>query len=192
MMDFAGNEGIEFLRLGAVLKRNQGMSVTATQMKTFARGSGEVRVFAGGATFVDTDRSNIPEKGLLEGPAIIVKSRGNIGFEFWTGLYSHKNELWSYTQGESEINLKYVFYYLESRSHQLHELAKSKSVKMPQLAVGDIDSILVPFPSISTQNKIVEILDAMCELQLEIRSELESRNMQFQYYRDALFSRDKY
>ena len=181
MVDTASGDAIEYLTLGSALKRNKGMPVTAAQMKAFDRGSGEVRIFAGGATYVDTDRANVPPKGLLSGPSIIVKSRGNIGFEFWTGLFSHKNELWSYSPKHPGVNIKYVYYYLESLTKQLHELAKSKSVKMPQLAVSDIDALVVPFPELSIQGEVVRTLDAFAALERELEAELHARTKQFEH-----------
>lgn len=181
---------VKYFSIGSVLKRNQGMPVTATQMKAFESGSSEVRIFAGGATYVDTDQANVPPRSLHSGPAIIVKSRGNIGFEFWTGPFSHKNELWSYSAKHADVSIKYVYYYLESLTQQLHDLARSKSVKMPQLAVGDIDSLVVPFPDLAIQDEIVDFLDTITSLETELESELEAREKQLEHYRNELLTFD--
>jgi type I restriction enzyme S subunit len=188
MGDTALGSDIKYWSIGSVLQRNQGMTVTAAQMKAFKSGSSDVRIFAGGATFVDTDRANVPPNGLLNGPAIIVKSRGNIGFEFWIGLFSHKNELWSYSPKHAGVNIKYVFYYLESQTQRLHELARSKSVKMPQLAVGDIDSLVMPFPEISVQDEIVRVLDTLGNLKTELEAELDARKKQFEVLKERLLA----
>ena len=183
-------DGVPMRRLGDLVKRNTGMQVTATEMKrmTLDGKVGNIRIFAGGATFVDTVSGLVPPASLLSGPLVIVKSRGNIGFEFWKGKCSHKSELWSYSPQSKELDIKFLYYFLTTQRASLDQLARSKSVKMPQLAVGDTDNLMVPLPHIEIQREVVSILDKFTELDAELDAELESRRKQYEQYRNKLLS----
>lgn len=178
--------------LGSLGVRNKGIAITASKMRTLEPGNKDVRIFAAGSTFVDTDSSFIPDKGILEGPAIIVKSRGHIGFEYYEGKFTHKNELWSYSLTSDLVEQKFIYYYLLTQAYHLHELARGKSVKLPQLAVKDTDELLVPLPSLEEQQRIVDILDRFDALTTSLSeglpAELAARRSQYEYYRDQLLT----
>ena len=180
-------DGVEYRPLGSLGKRNKGTAITASKMRSLEPGNKDLRIFAAGSTFVDTDSSNIPAKDILHGPAIIVKSRGYIGFEYYEKSFTHKNEMWSYTLDSNIVNQKFIYYYLLTQAYYLQELARSKSVKLPQLSVKDTDSLEVPVPPLEIQEAIVEILDKFTNLEAELEAELEARTLQYEYYRDSLF-----
>ena len=179
--------GVEYRLLGSLGNRNKGTAITASKMRSLEPGNKDLRIFAAGSTFVDTDSSNIPAKDILHGPAIIVKSRGYIGFEYYEKSFTHKNEMWSYTLDSSIVDQKFIYYYLLTQAYYLQELARSKSVKLPQLSVKDTDSLEVPVPPMQVQEAIVEILDKFTNLEAELEAELEARTLQYEYYRDSLF-----
>ena len=158
-------DGVEYRPLESLGKRNKGTAITASKMRSLEPGKKDLRIFAAGSTFVDTDSSNIPAKDILHGPAIIVKSRGYIGFEYYEKSFTHKNEMWSYTLDSNIVNQKFIYYYLLTQAYYLQELARSKSVKLPQLAVKDTDSLEVPVPPLEIQEAIVEILDKFTNLE---------------------------
>ena len=180
-------DGVEYRPLESLGKRNKGTAITASKMRSLEPGNKDLRIFAAGSTFVDTDSSNIPAKDILHGPAIIVKSRGYIGFEYYEESFTHKNEMWSYTLDSKIVDQKFIYYYLLTQAYYLQELARSKSVKLPQLAVKDTDSLEVPVPPLEIQEAIVEILDKFTNLEAELEAELEARTLQYEYYRNSLF-----
>ena len=180
-------DGVEYRPLESLGKRNKGTAITASKMRSLEPGNKDLRIFAAGSTFVDTDSSNIPAKDILHGPAIIVKSRGYIGFEYYEESFTHKNEMWSYTLDSNIVNQKFIYYYLLTQAYYLQELARSKSVKLPQLSVKDTDSLEVPVPPLEIQEAIVEILDKFTNLEAELEAELEARTLQYEYYRGSLF-----
>jgi len=181
-------EGVTFLRLGDLLTRRKGAPVTAASMKELPLGDQTLRVFAGGRTVVDVDRGALDARYVIIGPGIIVKSRGVIEFAFWDGIFSHKNELWSYTPRSSDLELKFAYYLLKSKTDFFINLAKSKSVKMPQLAIPDTDDYLIPVPPLEVQREIVSILDKFTQLEAEIQAELEARKSQYESYRNKLLT----
>lgn len=172
--------------------RHSGLPLTAGQMRELASSKGDVRIFAGGQTIADVLAEDI-ENDFIEGPGLIVKSRGIIDFEYWSGRFSHKNELWSYKPNSEELNLKFLYYFLKTRVVEVQQIAKANSVKMPQIKVGDIDSMRVPVPPLEIQNEIVKILDKFTVLEAELEAELEARNKQYEFYRKStlVFDVDK-
>ena len=185
-------EGIPLLRLGDLLTRRKGAPVTATSMKELPLGDQALRVFAGGRTLVDVDKGALDTRHIISGPGIIVKSRGIIDFAFWDGVFSHKNELWSYTPRSSELELKFAYYLLRSNTEFFINLAKSKSVKMPQLTIPDTDDYLIPVPPLEVQREIVSILDKFDALANDLSSglpaELAARRKQYEHYRNKLLT----
>ena len=69
--------------------RQKGINITAKQMKELNIENGEVKVFAGGSTVAYLDIKEIGEEQIIDKPSIIVKSRGNIDFEFYDKMYFH-------------------------------------------------------------------------------------------------------
>ena len=166
--------GVEYRQLGTLGRRNKGMYITAARMKELASQEGTVRVFAGGQTYADVHVEALPSESIVRDESIIVRSRGNIGFTHYDKPFTHKSELWSYTIDASDVSQKFVFYFLEGQVARLQELARAKSVKLPQLAVGDTDSLLVPVPPLEVQQEVVRILDKLTALEVELEVELEA------------------
>lgn len=179
-------DGVEYRPLGELGKRNKGMVITASRMKELHHEGGEVRIFAGGYTIADVDRDDLPGEAVIDVPSIIVKSRGNIGFEYHTRPFTHKNELWSYTLDDPDVDQKFIFYYLQSRVSYFQ--LKAKSGKLPQIGVRDTDQFSVPTPPLKVQWEIVRVLDAFTDLEQNLVSELELRKKQFDSVRRSVIS----
>jgi type I restriction enzyme S subunit len=182
-----GIRGVNFAPLSSLARRNAGTSITARQMKSLATRNGDIKVFAAGSTTAVVSAGAIPHKDVYVGPSVVVKSRGYIGSEFVDSPFSHKSELWSYTFSQ-EVEAKFVNYWLQTKIDFLQKLARSKSVKLPQLAVADTDTLLVPQPPIGVQTEIVASLDSFRTLISQLEAELELRQLQSMYYRDKLLS----
>jgi type I restriction enzyme S subunit len=185
-------EGVQFYKMADVLQRKKGAPVTAQSMKSLPKGDGSVRVFAGGRTLVDVDSGALAENLVISGPGIIVKSRGIIEFAFWEGLFSHKNELWSYVAKSRKLDLKFAYFYLLTKTEEFRSLARSKSVKMPQLATPDTDEYRIPIPPLEVQHEIVSILDKLDalvnDLTFGLPAEITARRKQYEYYRNQLLT----
>ena len=176
--------GVEWKTLGEVAMRNKGMNITAAQMKKIENNNGNIRIFAAGNTKVDALESDIPASSIIREPSIIVKSRGNIGFEYYDQPFTHKNEMWSYSNFKG-ADIKFVYYYLQNLVQLFQQKARANSVKLPQLCVADTDSFAIPIPPLEIQKKIVECLDKFSALAAELQAELHLRRKQYEYYRGA-------
>ncbi len=185
-------DGVEYKTLGNICRRQKGITITAGEMKKLDKPDAPIRIFAAGNTIANVNYGDIPDNAIISDPSIVVKSRGNIGFEFYTKPFTHKNEMWSYSVKNDAIELKFVYYYLENHITEFRQMAKTG--KLPQISIGDTDNYEIPIPPIEVQREIVRILDNFTELTekltAELTAELEARKKQYEYYRDKLLSFD--
>ncbi len=185
-------KGVEFKKVGELFKRNKGINITAAQMKELHSEIGKVRIFAGGATKADINYKDISKKDIINCESVIIKSRGNIGFEYYNQPFSHKNEIWSYSSKTNQMLVKFLYYYLSNNQDYFQKLAQSSSVKLPQLSVSDTDEYEVPIPPLEIQQEIVKILDQFSILTTDllagIPAEIKARKKQYEYYREKLLT----
>ncbi|WRD53907.1 restriction endonuclease subunit S [Helicobacter pylori] len=185
-------KGVEFKKIGELFKRNKGINITAAQMKELHSDIGKVRIFAGGATKADINYKDISKKDIINCESVIIKSRGNIGFEYYNQPFSHKNEIWSYSSKTNQMLVKFLYYYLSNNQYYFQKLAQSSSVKLPQLSVSDTDEYEVPVLPLEIQQEIVKILDQFSILTTDllagIPAEIEARKKQYEYYREKLLT----
>ncbi|WP_305869999.1 restriction endonuclease subunit S [Helicobacter pylori] len=185
-------KGVEFKKIGELFKRNKGINITAAQMKELHSEIGKVRIFAGGATKADINYKDISKKDIINCESVIIKSRGNIGFEYYNQPFSHKNEIWSYSSKTNQMLVKFLYYYLSNNQYYFQKLAQSSSVKLPQLSVSDTDEYEVPIPPLEIQQEIVKILDQFSLLTTDllagIPAEIKARKKQYEYYREKLLT----
>lgn len=89
-----------------------------------------------------------------------------------------------------EYNQRYLFYLLTAMNLNQY---KSQGAQ-PGLAVGNIENLTAPVPTIEIQERIVNVLDnfeKICsDLNIGLPAEIEARQKQYEYYRDALLSFD--
>ncbi|MWP49883.1 restriction endonuclease subunit S [Gilliamella sp. Lep-s21] len=187
LLSFQEDE-VEWKALGEILHRTKGAKITASKMKEIHKNNAPLKIFAGGKTFALVNFDDIPEKDINREPSIIVKSRGIIEFEYYDKPFSHKNEMWSYHSKDGNINIKYVYYFLKTK--ELHFQNIGSKMQMPQIATPDTDKFVIPIPSLSIQNRIVEILDKFDALTNSITEglprEIALRQKQYEYYRNLL------
>ena len=182
--------GVKYKKIIDICERQKGISITAGEMKKLDKENAPIRIFAAGNTVVNVNYEDVPEKSIIKKKSIIVKSRGNIGFEYYTKPFTHKNEMWSYSVKSDLIELKYIYYILQNNVDEFQNIAKSG--KLPQISTGDIDNYKVPVPPIEVQKCIVSILDRFDKLCNDISeglpAEIEARQKQYEYYRDKLLT----
>lgn len=85
-----------------------------------------------------------------------------------------------------EMNLKYAYYFMK----MIENNYKISEAGIPQLTVPMIRDIKIPFPNLTEQNKIANILDKFEILTNSITEglpkEIAVRQQQFEYYREQL------
>ncbi|WP_446457517.1 restriction endonuclease subunit S [Tuanshanicoccus yangjingiae] len=181
---------VEWKTLGEVLVKGRGTKITAGQMKDLHKEGAPIRIFAGGKTFADVNYGDIPDKDVHTETSIIVKSRGIIDFEYYTKPFSFKNEFWSYSSDNEDINLRYVYHYLNH--NKLHFQNIADNMQMLQISSNDTEKYRIPLPNKAIQSRIVQVLDnfdTICnDLKIGLPKEIEQRQKQYEYFRDKLLT----
>ena len=94
-----------------------------------------------------------------------------------------------HTLDEHKVVTKYLFYILD-RNWQL--LKYDNGVDQTNLKKDDILNISIPVPSIDVQKRLVHVLDnfdMICsDLNIGLPAEIEARQKQYEFYRDALLT----
>lgn len=126
-------------------------------MKEIANKNGNIKIFAGGKTSVNTNIENIPKVNIIDYPCVIVQSRGLIDFIYYDKPFTFKNEMWAYTH-ENQFTVKYLYYYLKSNVNYFRAIG-SQMGSMPQISLPITEAFEMYLPSLEEQEKIVNILD---------------------------------
>ncbi|WP_085876285.1 restriction endonuclease subunit S [Peptoniphilus vaginalis] len=184
-------KSFDFVKISELCLRQRGIKITAEQMKSLDKENSSVKVFAGGNTTANLSTEEVGIENIINKPSVIVKSRGNIDFEYYDRDFTHKNEMWSYSSlDEEKLNIKFLYYILKNNLKYFKDNAISG--KLPQIATGLTDNYKVPLPSIHVQNKVVEVLDKFQELLSDsqglLPEEIEERQKQYEYYREKLLT----
>lgn len=181
---------VEWKTLNEFLKKGKGTKITASQMKLLHKEGAPIRIFAGGKTYADVNYGDIPDKDIHTEEAIVVKSRGIIDFEYCTEPFSFKNEFWSYSSDNENINLRYIYHYLVHNKEHFQNIANN--MQMPQISSNDTEKFKIPVPSLEIQSRIVQVLDnfdMVCNnLNIGLPKEIELRQKQYEYFRDKLLT----
>ena len=181
---------VEWKTLNEFLKKGKGTKITASQMKLLHKDGAPIRIFAGGKTYADVNYGDIPDKDIHTEEAIVVKSRGIIDFEYCTEPFSFKNEFWSYSSDNENINLRYIYHYLVHNKEHFQNIANN--MQMPQISSNDTEKFKIPVPSLKIQSRIVQVLDnfdTVChDLNIGLPKEIELRQKQYEYFREKLLT----
>ena len=184
------SEGVEFKALKDVYLRIKGTPITAREMREIDTPDGNIKVFAGGKTVINTFENKIKNANITRVPAVIVQSRGIIDFIFCDEPFTFKNEMWAYTCDE-KISVKFLYYVLKNNVDHFRKIA-SKMGTIPQISLPATENFRIPFPPLEVQREIASILDrlssAVTELEFNLKRELELRRKQYEYYRDKLLT----
>lgn len=195
--DEDGSEGannkvyqVEWKTLNEFLKKGKGTKITASQMKLLHKEGAPIRIFAGGKTYADVNYGDIPDKDIHTEEAIVVKSRGIIDFEYCTEPFSFKNEFWSYSSDNENINLRYIYHYLVHNKEHFQNIANN--MQMPQISSNDTEKFKIPVPSLEIQSRIVQVLDnfdMVCnDLNIGLPKEIDLRQKQYEFFREKLLT----
>lgn len=184
------DSSVKFEELGKAFSRIRGTSITANKMRDIEVIDGDIRIFAGGKTVIDTTEDKILNPNITRAPSIIVQSRGIIDFIYYDKPFTFKNEMWGYTS-ENEVSVKFLYYYLKNNVDYFRRASTSMG-SLPQISLSITENFKIPVLSIETQRKVVEILDKFDTLVNSITEglprEIELRRKQYEHYRELLLN----
>jgi type I restriction enzyme S subunit len=87
----------------------------------------------------------------------------------------------------AEINNKYVYYYMTTRYNDLRRISSGEGTR-GGLNLKMIASYPIPLPSLSEQQRIVDILDKFEASIQNLEAQLSQREKQYEYYRNKLLT----
>lgn len=178
--------GVEFRKIKDTFKRLQGTPITAEKMKEIDNPEGDIRIFAGGKTVINSFEKDIPKANITRVPAVLVQSRGVIDAIYYEEPFTFKNEMWAYTT-EDKTSVKYLYYVLKNNIQQFRDAASGMG-SLPQISLKVTEDFKIPLPPLPVQQEIVRILDNFTELTTELKAELKARKKQYEHYRSHLLS----
>ena len=126
----------------------------------------------------------------IEAPALTISGRGTIGYcELRRENFYPIVRLICLKPKEDSINIEFLKYYIDTITFKVPKTG------IPQLTVPMISNYLIPVPPIEEQERIVKILDKFDKLCNDISeglpAEIETRQKQYDYYRDKLLTFEK-
>ncbi len=176
--------GVEYKTIRNVFTRLRGTPITAGKMKEIEDPNGEIKIFAGGKTVINTKEKNIPNANITRVPAVLVQSRGIIDFVYYDKPFTFKNEMWAYTSSE-KISIKFLYYVLKNYVSYFRDAASGMG-SLPQISLPVTEDFKIPVPPLEVQGEIVRILDNFTELTAELTAELiaelTDRRKQYEFY----------
>jgi type I restriction enzyme S subunit len=129
------------------------------------------------------------EFNVLGGTTYIITAgaAGEIGFsneDFWAA-----DDCIVLTKLKGVTN-RYLYHFLMTKKEYIKSRVRKASI--PRLSKEVIENLIVPVPSMEVQNKIINTLDnfdTVCSnLNIDVSSEIEARQKQYEYYRDLLLT----
>lgn len=82
------------------------------------------------------------------------------------------------------VMLRYLFHYI-----QTIDVTDLIHGNIPKLNQGDFRNLIIAVPPLRIQEEIVKILDKFGELETKLKTELEERKQQYDYWREKIFNR---
>lgn len=166
-LSFYGGEGaMPFVQVADV--SDNFLSLNETTKKTISKKAQPNSIFAPKNTIVVTLQGTIGRVAITQYDAYIDRT---------LGIFSNLNE--------KKFNQKYFAYILKQKFDYEKQFARGSTLKT--ITKDDFYDFEIPIPQLSTQEKIVEILDKFTEL----TAELTARGKQYEYYRNQLLDFSK-
>lgn len=177
LLDLEGKEGVEMKKLGEVCKLERGVRVVKKDLQK----EGVLPVYQNSLTPLGYyDKSNYPENTTF---VICAGAAGEVGFSnkaFWAA------DDCTCVVCPSFVHSKYIYNYLISNQRILRSQVRKASI--PRLSKDVIGKLIVPLPPLSTQFRIVSILDTFEQSISNLEEQLAMREKQYEYYRNQLLT----
>ena len=176
-------DGVEWKKLGEVCEIKTGQPVSKNMI---SNNNGIYPVINSGREplgYINTWNTEDDPIGITTRGAGV----GSITYQI--GKYFRGNLNYSVTIKNSKIlNVRFLYHILLKYQNSIYKLCTFNGI--PALNSSELKKLVLPIPSLETQEKIVKILDNFTKYVTELQAELQARNKQYNYYRDMLLSED--
>ena len=200
LLDLEGKEGVEMVKLEDVVSKECTLSYGIVQPgEDIFDGVPVVRpidlittyVYRHGLKNTTKDISDSYRRTILKGKEILFCVRGTTGI---MSLATQELDGCNVTRGivpisfDNEITKMFVYYQLRSRKLQKVIADKTNGTALKQINIKDLRQIKLLIPSLSEQQRIVDILDKFEASIQNLEAQLSQREKQYEYYRNKLLT----
>ena len=202
LLDLEGKEGVEMKKLGEIGDVTKLAGFEFTEHVTYQE-DGKIIALRGlnvrdghldlnqvkyidGSNFAKLSRSKLVINDML---FTYVGTIGNVALIDENEKYYLAPNVSRIRFDESIINPKYALYIFMSQSFhrtQINKFLNSSSMK--NLSMENIRKFILPIPALSTQSRIVSILDTFEQSISNLEEQLAMREKQYEYYRNQLLT----
>jgi len=189
LLDLEGKEGVEMKTLGDI----GDVCMCKRIMKEQTSEKGEIPFFKIGTFGYQADayiskelfeeyksKYSYPRKG-----EILISASGTIGrsvvFDGGDAYFQDSNIVWI-ANDEKQVSNRYLYYF-----YQVAEW-KTDGGTIKRLYNYNLKSTIIPLPSLSEQQRIVDILDKFEASIQNLEAQLSQREKQYEYYRNKLLT----
>ena len=171
-------DGVEYKTLGEVCEMQRGTSLTRANSV-----EGEYPVISGGK-----EPAFYCNQFNRDGETITVAGSGaGAGFVQYWNEKIFVCDAFS-VKGKELLKTKFVYHCLSNLQEKIYATKKGGGV--PHVHISSVENFHIPIPPLPVQEEIVRVLDKFTSLTAELTAELTARRKQYEYYRDALLTRD--
>ena len=198
LLDLEGKEGVEMKKLGEVVSSDCSLSYGIVQPgDDVIDGVPVVRpvdlisnyVKLDGLKKTERQISESYKRTILKGNEILFCVRGTTGI---MGLATNELKGCNVTRGivpisfDDELTKMFVYYQLKGFRLQKVIDEKTNGTALKQINIKDLRLLNLFFPPLSTQSRIVSILDTFEQSIANLEEQLAMREKQYEYYREKL------
>lgn len=172
---------VEWKELGDVCKIVRGKRVTKGELIE----NGRYPVISGGVTpmgYIDSYNR--------EPNTITVSQYGTAGYVDFQHSRFWANDICYCIYPESNLDNKYLWYVLKNKQDLLYAIRNTDAIPY-SLPADTLNSVSIPIPTISEQQRIVDILDTFTSSIDNLKQQIVQRRKQYEFYRDQSLTFDK-
>ena len=177
LLDLEGKEGVEMKKLEEACEIRRGIRVVKKQLNDNALYPVFQNSIAPMGYYDQFNRDGNMPYIICAG-----SSSGSVGY-CYTPFWAADD---CFTIESSKVNKRYTYYALKKNNNNLFKLVRKGS--MPRLPHEAIDNMVIPLPSFSEQQRIVNILDQFEASIQNLEAQLSQREKQYEYYRNKLLT----
>ena len=188
MLDLEGKEGVDGIVLDEICDVINGRAYKQEELLN----EGKYRVLRVGNFFSNDSwyysNLELEEKYYCEKGDLLYAWSASFGPHIWEGektIYHY--HIWKMIC-KQELNKKFMYYWLQSENMRKQAFSHLHGATMAHLTKALMESLVIPVPSLSEQQRIVSILDTFEASIANLEQQLAQRERQYEYYRNKLLT----
>ncbi len=165
------------------------------EFKNIAVESGDIKLLVTGANDAGFTNEENVAGCFSEGEIVAIPGGGTPSVQYYKGKFVTADNRIATSIDITVLDNKFLFYWMQNNIELIGSYYRGSGIQHPDMS--KVLDTIIPVPPLPVQKEIVRILDqysaAEQELETQLDAELEAREKQYAYYRDALldFSPDK-